>query len=149
MGVMFFLSACFGLLAGTAGALTSSFVEKLPTGPTIVVYLSLIVGISVLFAPHRGLLAGWIRRRTANVEIFKHTVLLALYDLSRHHPDERHGHSEKVIEKALPAEVDVHKILQTLEAEHLIQRVNHNYWIITPEGLRKINQLNSEHVNHD
>ncbi len=149
MGIMFFLSGFFGLLAGTAGALTSSFVEKLPTGPTIVVYLSVIVAVSVLFAPHRGLVAGWIRRRTANVEIFKYTVLLALYDLSRHHPDERHGHSEKVIEKTLPAEVDVHKILQALETEHLIQRVNHNHWIITAEGLQKINQLNSEHVNHD
>ncbi len=149
MTTMFFLSGLFGLLAGTAGALTSSFVDRLPTGPTIVVYLSVIVAISILLAPQRGLIAGWIRRRLANVEIYKQTVLLALADLSRHHPNEPHGHSQRVLEKTVPTVADVTKILHALETEGLVTRVNHDKWILTPSGMEKVKQLQMEHGNHD
>ena len=40
------------------GALASSTIPRLPTGPTIVVFVSIIVGASLLFAPKRGIVAG-------------------------------------------------------------------------------------------
>jgi manganese/zinc/iron transport system permease protein len=55
--VMVLLSGAFGALVGILGAITSSVVERLPTGPTIVLYLGGIVLISLLFAPERGILA--------------------------------------------------------------------------------------------
>ena len=54
---MVLLSGLFGALAGMLGAITSSQVSHLPTGPTIVLYMSAVVAISLLFAPHRGLIA--------------------------------------------------------------------------------------------
>ncbi len=50
------LSAFFGALSGVVGTAASSLIPKLPTGPSIVVAVSLIVIISVLFAPGRGMI---------------------------------------------------------------------------------------------
>lgn len=61
LGVMVALSACFGALAGVSGAAISSVVKHMPTGPTIVLCISVIVAISMLFAPNRGLV--WARTR--------------------------------------------------------------------------------------
>lgn len=54
--VMVSLAAVFGAVSGVAGTLISSVVPKLPTGPAIVVCVSIIVIFSVLFAPGRGIL---------------------------------------------------------------------------------------------
>ena len=61
LGVMVCLSALFGALAGVTGALLSSTGARLPTGPMIVLSASVIVLVSLLFAPNRGLL--WDRTR--------------------------------------------------------------------------------------
>jgi len=62
LNVMVLLSGAFGALVGLLGALTSSLVPRLPTGPTIVLYMSGIVVISLLLAPQRGLIARSRRR---------------------------------------------------------------------------------------
>ncbi|WRS27962.1 iron chelate uptake ABC transporter family permease subunit [Oscillospiraceae bacterium MB08-C2-2] len=54
--VMVILAALFGAVAGVAGTAASSLTPKLPTGPAIVVFVSLFVLIGVLFAPGRGIL---------------------------------------------------------------------------------------------
>lgn len=61
--VMVTLSAFFGAASGIAGTAASSLVPKLPTGPAIVVCVSLIVGLSVLFAPGRGVISRICQRR--------------------------------------------------------------------------------------
>jgi manganese/zinc/iron transport system permease protein len=61
--MMIVLSATFGAFSGLIGALISSQVSKLPTGPTIVLVMSSIVAVSILFAPMNGLIWDWIRRR--------------------------------------------------------------------------------------
>jgi manganese/zinc/iron transport system permease protein len=62
LGVMVGLSAFFGALAGVSGALISSTAANVPTGPVIVLGISAIVGISLLFAPERGILWESIRQ---------------------------------------------------------------------------------------
>ncbi len=57
LGVMVALSGLFGLISGFTGTLISSMYAQIPTGPTIVVVLSLLIFISLMFAPQRGLLA--------------------------------------------------------------------------------------------
>jgi hypothetical protein len=57
LDVMVMLSGLFGAVVGLLGAVTSSVVSRLPTGPTIVLYVSAIVLISLLLAPERGILA--------------------------------------------------------------------------------------------
>jgi manganese/zinc/iron transport system permease protein len=61
--VMVFLSAIFGAVSGIVGTAASSMMIKLPTGPAIVVCVSMIVIVSVLFAPGRGILHRTYQRR--------------------------------------------------------------------------------------
>ena len=66
--VMVTLSAFFGAISGVAGTAVSSLIPKLPTGPAIVVFVSIIVIISVLFAPGRGVLHRIYQRRKNKIE---------------------------------------------------------------------------------
>lgn len=57
LNVMVILAGIFGLLSGMSGTLISSMYSQIPTGPSIVVVLSVIIFFSLLFAPKRGLIA--------------------------------------------------------------------------------------------
>ena len=61
LSVMMLLAACFGALAGVSGTIISSSASRIPTGPTIVLCATVVVGFSIAFASHRGLL--WDRLR--------------------------------------------------------------------------------------
>lgn len=63
LGVMVLLAGVFGAVAGVAGVLLSSATTRLPTGPVIVVCISVLVLISLVIAPRRGLL--WTRVRVS------------------------------------------------------------------------------------
>lgn len=57
LSIMVTLAGVFGLTSGVIGTLISSLYTQIPTGPTIVVVLSIITFISLFFAPKRGVLA--------------------------------------------------------------------------------------------
>lgn len=59
--LMVLLAGGFGALSGVVGALISASSARLPTGPMIVVCASLLVIVSLLGAPHRGLVWNWVR----------------------------------------------------------------------------------------
>ncbi|WP_423188465.1 metal ABC transporter permease [Alkalibacterium sp. f15] len=61
-GVMI-LAGIIGFISGVLGTLISSLGERIPTGPTIVVVVSLFVFISLLFAPKQGYVAKYISRQ--------------------------------------------------------------------------------------
>ena len=63
LSVMMLLAAFFGTLAGVSGTIISSSASRIPTGPTIVLCATVVVGFSIIFAANRGLLWGWIRQR--------------------------------------------------------------------------------------
>ncbi|MBU5593118.1 metal ABC transporter permease [Clostridium sp. MSJ-4] len=56
LSLMVILSSVFGAVSGIIGTVLSSVVSKLPTGPMIVIVISIIVIFSLIFAPNRGLL---------------------------------------------------------------------------------------------
>jgi manganese/zinc/iron transport system permease protein len=70
--IMLILSAIFGAAAGVSGAVISVQASRIPTGPMIVLSLTVIVIISILFAPRRGLIPDRVRRRRHRREILKH-----------------------------------------------------------------------------
>ncbi len=60
---MLVLSGLFGGIAGVTGAVISVQASRLPTGPMIILALTVVVVVSLLFAPRHGLVANWWRRR--------------------------------------------------------------------------------------
>ena len=63
MGVVAVLAGIFGFLSGLIGSFISSIGARIPTGPTIVLVASLLVLVSLLVAPKRGLLARFFNQR--------------------------------------------------------------------------------------
>ena len=64
LSVTIVLSAAMGAVAGIAGALVSATRPGLPTGPVIVLCATVLVAVSLLFAPRRGLVFRLLRRPT-------------------------------------------------------------------------------------
>jgi manganese/zinc/iron transport system permease protein len=63
---MVILAGFFGSLSGLIGSIVSSTIDHIPTGPVIVVVMSMIVIISLLVAPHRGLL--WQKHKRVRMQ---------------------------------------------------------------------------------
>lgn len=63
LGTVVALAAVFGASAGILGTLFSSAIPGLPTGPVIVVWITVIAAVSLLAAPGRGIFSKMLRRR--------------------------------------------------------------------------------------
>jgi manganese/zinc/iron transport system permease protein len=72
---MVMLSGAFGMVSGVAGSVASSLIDRLPTGPMIVIAASVIVIVSILFAPRRGVLSTY-RVRRARAQRFRAELAL-------------------------------------------------------------------------
>jgi len=137
LGRMVLLSGCFGLLAGVSGALLSSSVPHLPTGPTIVVCVSLIMVFSLLFATNRGLLWNWAREQRNRRKLQLEAVLSDLYILSTQHPGLERGHPIEVLRTMAMGHGGVDRSLKTLEERGLTRRTAGAAWVLTDLGLEE------------
>ncbi len=79
LGVMLLVSAAIGGVSGAAGALLSASVERLPTGPMIVLLSSAALIVSLVFAPRRGLLKAYFEGRRVATRIRRENLLKDLY----------------------------------------------------------------------
>ena len=137
LGIMVFLAAFFGALAGVAGGITSSLVSKLPTGPTIVVYVSGIVVVSLFFAPARGLVWEWWRRYEHRQEIRRYAVLEALFLLAQSHSNPLHAHDVSSLQAV--SKGDVLATLGELSGLGLVKKSRHK-WALTKNGVEAISK---------
>lgn len=140
LGVMVVLSSFFGALAGVIGALVSSLERGLPTGPVIVITVSLITLLSILFAPNRGLVPAWLRQRRNRRQLQTAAVLETLYEMAMHHGDPLHPHALRSLQAALPGR-DARYVVRRLAAEGLMREVSSEQWGLTAAGLEHIRQL--------
>ena len=132
---MVLLSGLFGALAGVSGTLISGSAEKLPTGPVIVLCISVIVLFSMLLAPNRGLLWNWVRSQQNRRKLRARAVLADLNTLALQHPDQAHGHSTAVLRAMSPNPDGVSHALRQLEERGHAREVSHDVWSVTAEGL--------------
>jgi manganese/zinc/iron transport system permease protein len=135
LNLMILLGGLFGAFAGVSGTLISSSAEKLPTGPVIVLCISVIVLFSMLFATNRGLLWNWIRSRQNRRKLRARAVLADLNTLAMQHPDQEHGHSMAVLRAMSTTPEGVAHALKQLEQRGHAREVSHDLWALTNEGL--------------
>ena len=79
--VMFLLASVFGAISGLAGAYISYVAPAMPTGPWIVIVISLIAFISFFLAPKRGVVSRLVKQTVNRKTINDENVLKALYQL--------------------------------------------------------------------
>ena len=133
LGVMMGVAALFGAVAGVGGAVVSSSVERMPTGPTIVLWLTVIVVLSLLAAPRRGLVWRALveRRRAARLRL---GVALADLDaLALQHGSVEHGHPVSVL-RVMGTGRGVERALAALEDRGWAHRTADDAWAITESG---------------
>lgn len=137
LGLMVLLSAFFGALAGVSGAVISSVTPRLSTGPTIVLCISLIVVVSLLLAPNRGLVWNWVRQQRNRRQLQLDTVLGDLYILASQHEDPQHAHALGVLRTMNARPGSVLPSLEGLAAAGLARQEQPGEWALTPGGLQE------------
>ena len=141
LGAMVAISAFFGALAGAGGALVSSLTARLPAGPTIVLCLTVIVLISLLAAPNRGVVWKWARERVNRNLLQTEAVLADLYVLAMRHEDLGHGHPISVLRTMSIGHGGVDRSLEVLREKGLVRVTADGTWSLTPSGLSEAGRL--------
>jgi manganese/zinc/iron transport system permease protein len=144
LGGMVLLSAFFGALAGVCGTMISSITSGLSTGPTIVLCASLIVLVSLLFSPRRGLVAQWLRQRLNRRRLRMEVVLSDLYSLSIQHEDPGHAHSAGMLGLMRGQKGEVRRSLAALSERGWVREEGHDQWAITSAGVQQAQSLRRE-----
>jgi manganese/zinc/iron transport system permease protein len=141
LGVMVGLAALCGALAGVTGAVLSSTTTGLSTGPTIVLVAGLIVVVSLLFAPNRGLVWDWVRSYRNRHKLRVEMVLSSLYALAEQHNDLEHGHSIAALRVMNVGRGGVARTLYELSARGWAVRLDNERWALTSNGLSEARRL--------
>ncbi len=79
--VMFLLASIFGAISGLAGAYISYVAPAMPTGPWIVIVISVLAFVSFFLAPRRGVFSRALKQNAIRKTINDENVLKALYQL--------------------------------------------------------------------
>ncbi|QIK56840.1 metal ABC transporter permease [Erysipelothrix sp. HDW6A] len=88
---MTLLSSLLGGISGLSGTIISSTVSQFPTGPGIVLVASVIVILSLLFAPQRGILARKITQSNVRKSHYDDILLLHLIENNKLVKDESYS----------------------------------------------------------
>lgn len=81
LGVMLAVAGAAGAISGVAGACVSALQSRVPAGPAIALAAGVFFGVSLLFAPGRGVIAGALRRASLQRRIMIENLLRALHEL--------------------------------------------------------------------
>ncbi len=126
MQKLLFLAMVIGMFSGYMGAFVSYTAPAMPTGPWIVVVATVVAGLSMLFAPQRGLLAQWFEKEKNRNKTLEENILKLFYQIG-----EKTGNALKpVLEEDLInyrafSNRQLHKGLKLLEKKGLVSMSLH------------------------
>ncbi|MFT4603610.1 MAG: manganese/zinc/iron transport system permease protein [Rhodothermales bacterium] len=144
LGRMVILSGLFGAVAGVTGAALSSAKANLPTGPTIVVAVSVIVAASLLFAPNRGMVWSKLRAWRAGRRLRMDAVLMDLFLLATQHDSAEYPHDRRVLDAMSFPRGATTRNLRLLEDRGYVQRIDSTKWALTAVGAERASMLAHE-----
>lgn len=147
LGPMVLSSAALGVAAGIAGALISASQQHLATGPLIVLSAAVLVTVSLLFAPRRGLVREALDRWRGRRQLEGRQVLTTLYGLARRHRDPRFSAERGFVDAYYG--LRTRKALEALHAQGLVDRFQAGpdeaeYWELTDAGVAEAERILSE-----
>lgn len=97
LSTMLIIAAIFGMLSGILGTAISATQSNLSTGPVIVLVATIIVAISFIFSPQRGLLMRQITFLKNRKLMKTQKTLYLMYRIARSHDDIAHPHKIKLL----------------------------------------------------
>ena len=141
LGGVVALAGVFGAGSGAAGAWISATAAKLPTGPVIVLVASAVVGVSLLAAPRRGLVAAALRARRNRKTLRLTGTLEDLFTLALQHADPHHPHAAATLRTMTGRPESVGPTLASLAARGWVAPADGNRWGLTDAGLAEARRL--------
>jgi len=135
LGKLVMLAGLFGAASGLVGAVLSSLIPRLPTGPTIILVVTAITLMSLLLAPNRGLVAGWLRTQRRRRRILDDSVLAALYRLASQHSDPTAAPHTIEVLRAMTVGAGVRRTLRHLAGRGLVEADPDGRWRLTSTGV--------------
>lgn len=143
--VMLLLSAAFGAFAALSGAYISYLAPAMPTGPWMVMVISLIAITSFLVAPGKGIIARWHKQYTNRRQIMDENILKTFFQLNEKQNEyyqpqglEQLREKRKVTNKLLLSG------LQRLTTEGYLEK-NGQTWKLTKEGKERGQRITRLH----
>ncbi len=132
--LMLVLAALMGAFSGIAGAFVSYTAPSMPTGPWIVLIISLIAILSFAFAPGRGWVSRILRQRRNKQQMLEENLLKLLYHAGELKQD---FHTSRPIEELLQLrsipKAQALKGLQKLSNKGYVQKEK-AAWVLTSDG---------------
>lgn len=134
---MIVIAAILGLLSGLAGAYISFVAPAMPTGPWIVMVVSVLAIISFFAAPKRGIVARYVQRRVQQQSIMDENLLKELYHLGEKDNDTYKPRTlhQIIDERYFPANT-LRNALVRLRRKGYVKKED-GLWYLTPEGNTK------------
>lgn len=142
---MILLASIFGAFSGISGAFISYSAPSMPTGPWMVMVLSIIALISFFFAPGRGIVIRQWRRFSIQRQLLEENLLKAFYRIgenSGEHFSEVAVDDIRLIRNFSPSQLV--KGLRKLRVNGYVQR-NNGTWFLTNEGFEKGKRITRLH----
>lgn len=135
LGAMIFIAIAFGAISGFFGSYISFIAPAMPTGPWIVMCLSLITIGSIWFAPKQGLFAKRQMQRKNKRKMLIENVLKLFYHLGETHQDFNASRSiEELMASRDLKRNELLKGLKLLKKDNLVRQKD-LAWHITQNGL--------------
>ena len=132
LGQMIVLAALFGAVAGGIGAVLSAVDADIPTGPMIIVVAFVLVVISLMLAPGRGIVWTLIRRRQDRQSFAATKVRRDLFHFASHHGASVRPMPDEYLKRSVgpAARAGLRELLGQAEVEH-----DEDGWVLTAVGI--------------
>jgi len=158
------VAVLFGVVCSVIGVLISYTAPAMPTGPWIVMVLSIVAVLSFVFSPGKGILSRYLLRRRHLIKVTDENVLKAMYHIThnlnreavglislsqaRKFEGQQLGSALKRLEKSDQISRDGSQIVLTEKGKERAVRVVrlHRLWELY---LNKRMNIAEDHVHHD
>ncbi len=144
MNIFILLATLFGVLSSISGAFIS-YITPSPTGPWIVMILSLLAISSFLFAPRKGIISKLLKQHAFQIKILEENILKAFYQLGENENNFLISYSiDELLQKRPMDEIQLNKGLNSLTKEGFLTQEN-NTWTLSQQGKNKGQRVTKLH----
>jgi manganese/zinc/iron transport system permease protein len=141
LGKMILIACAFGAISGFLGSYVSYIAPAMPTGPWVVMALSVLTIGSIWFAPKRGVFSKWRIYWQNRDKILTENILKLFYHLGEEKGNFEAARSfQELLVSDRFKSYDLNKGLQKLKKRNLIRKKGSD-WYITNIGLKKASRI--------
>lgn len=141
LSVMILIATAFGAVSGFLGSYISYIAPAMPTGPWIVMCLSMLTIGSIWFAPRTGMLAKFRVQKENQRKILIENVLKLFYHLGEKDGTFKKQRSTSVLLASRDLRIkELNRGLHLLKKEHWLRKKGDD-WLITQSGLNEAKRI--------